>query len=98
MKQTTLEDLYYGNINPNEISFVRGYEYGKCFDKVTELSKSVCSQLTEEYINKMNEIESTYTRILSETERDYFISGFKLGAKIMTEVYNGRSTTFRENI
>ncbi len=37
MKQTTLEDLYYGNI-----------------------------------------------------------SGFKLGAKIMTEVYNGRSTTFRE--
>ncbi len=38
MKQTTLEDLYYGNINPNEISFVRGSEYGKCFDKVTELS------------------------------------------------------------
>ena len=31
MKQTTLEDLYYGrNINPNEISFVRGSEYGKC--------------------------------------------------------------------
>ena len=24
MKQTTLEDLYYGNINPNEISFVKG--------------------------------------------------------------------------
>ncbi len=24
MKQTTLEDLYYGNINPCEISFVRG--------------------------------------------------------------------------
>ena len=41
MKQTTLEDLYYGNINPNEISFVRGSEYGKCFDKVTELSKSL---------------------------------------------------------
>jgi hypothetical protein len=89
MKQTTLEDLYYGNINPNEISFVRGSEYGKCFDKVTELSKSVCSQLSEEYINKMNELESAYTRILSETEREYFISGFKLGAKIMLEVYNG---------
>ena len=29
MNQTTLEDLYYGNINANEISFVRGYEYGK---------------------------------------------------------------------
>ncbi len=58
MKQTTLEDLYYGNINPNETSFVRASEYGKCFDKVTELSKSVCSQLPEEYINKMNELES----------------------------------------
>ncbi len=96
MKQTTLEDLYYGNINPNEISFVRGSENGKCFDKVTELSKSVCSQLSEEYINKMNVLESTYTRIPSETEREYFIFGFKLGAKIMIEVYNGRSITFRE--
>ena len=58
MKQTILEDLYYGNINPNETSFVRDSEYGKCFEKVMELSKSVCSQLTEEYINKMNELES----------------------------------------
>ena len=55
MKQTTLEYLYYGNINPCEISFVRGSEYGKCFDKVTELSKSVFSQLPEEYIDKVNE-------------------------------------------
>ena len=30
MKQTTLEDLYYGNINPCEISFVKSYEYA-CF-------------------------------------------------------------------
>ena len=96
MKQATLEDLFYGNINPNKTSFVRGSEYGKCFDKVTDLSKSVCSQLTEEYINKMNEFESTYTRIQSETEREYFIYGFKLGAKILTEVYNSRSSTFRE--
>ncbi len=43
MKQRTLEDLFYGNINPNEISFVRDSEYGKCFDKIMELSKSVCS-------------------------------------------------------
>ena len=96
MKQTTLEELFYGNINPNEISFVRGSEYSKCFEKVTELSKSICSQLTEEYINKMNELESAYTRILSETEREYFISGFKLGTKIMMEVYTGTSSTFCE--
>lgn len=33
MKQTTLEDLCCGNINPCEISFVRGSEYGKCVNK-----------------------------------------------------------------
>ena len=44
MKQTTLEDLYYGNINPNEMSFVRGSEHGKCFDKATDLPNSVCMQ------------------------------------------------------
>lgn len=59
MKQSTPEDLYYGNINLCEISFVRGSEYGKCFDKATELSKSVCSQLSEDYINKINEFESS---------------------------------------
>ena len=60
MKQTTFEDLYNGNINPNEISFMWGSEYGKWFDKVTELSKSVCSQLSEEYINKVNELLLVY--------------------------------------
>ncbi len=79
MKQTTLEDLFYGNINPNEISFVRGSEYGKCFDKVTELSKSVCSQLSEEYINKMNELEATYFRNVSVNFQSlYFVLGYKL--------------------
>ncbi|MBQ2872223.1 hypothetical protein IJE86_11025 [bacterium] len=96
MKQTTLEDLFYGNINPNETSIIRGSEYCKCFDKVTELSKSVCSQLSEEYINKINELESVYTRILSETEREFFIFGFKIGAKMITEVYNGKSLTFKD--
>ncbi len=37
MKQTTLEDLYYSNINPNETSFVRSSEYGKHFANVTQL-------------------------------------------------------------
>ena len=32
-KQTTLEDLYYGNINPCEITFVKGYEYACFFAK-----------------------------------------------------------------
>ena len=61
MKQTTLEDLYYGNINPNEISFVRGSEYDKCFEKVTELSKSVMdftyhfgNCYLEVYVGKLN--------------------------------------------
>ncbi len=99
MKQTTLEDLFYGNINPNEISFVRGSEYGKCFDKLTELSKSVCSQLTEEYINKMNELESTYTRILSETDefRIHKICIKKLNS-ILLEIYIFCKSIFNDYI
>ena len=96
MKQTTLEELFYGNISPNEVRFVKDSVYGKCFDKVSVLSGVICSQLSEEYINKMNELETIYTRILSETEREYFISGFKLGAKIMMEVYTDTSSTFCE--
>ena len=42
MKQTTLEDLYYGNINPNEISFVRGSEYGKCSIIIFQKINAIC--------------------------------------------------------
>ncbi len=67
MKQTTLEDLFYGNINPCDISFIKGSEYGKCFDKITELSKSVCSQITEEYIKKIDELEALALKMLFYT-------------------------------
>lgn len=45
MKQTTFEDLFYGNINSNEISFVRGFEYGKCFDILVFLQKKCIMKL-----------------------------------------------------
>ena len=45
MKQTTLEDLYYGYIDPFEISFARVIEYGKYFDK----SKYACILMRKWY-------------------------------------------------
>ena len=96
MTQLTLEELYYGNICPAETTFNKYSDYGRCFTKIGELNAEVCSQLTDEYKNKIDEIESIYTRILAITEREYYLAGFRLGAKMMNEIYNGRSTTFRE--
>lgn len=57
MKQTTLEDLFYGNINPNEISFVRGSEYGKCFDKITECQSPCAVSYPKIKLIKLNQLK-----------------------------------------
>ena len=44
----------------------------------------------------VDKMESAQNHILDEAEREYFLIGFRLGAKMMLSVLNGESDTFRE--
>ena len=82
---TILEDLYYGNLIPNE-SFRQSSKYGKALQVLVAQEESLEKTLTDEQkvmFNKLRDCQSNFNAI---GESDSFIKGFRLGAKIAVEI------------
>ena len=82
----TIQDLYYGRVSPYEMSISTASEYQKLkalADKNEDLLRESLSDEQKELLDKL--IESV-TDISSISERDMFIAGFRLGAKLMIDV------------
>ena len=81
-----LEELYFGNINPNERHFLRGTDYDKALstfsrseDKLTELLDGKEKSLFLDLVNAQSVLDGT-------AALEHFIQGFRLGARIAIEV------------
>ncbi len=83
--RTTLEDLYYGNITPNNLQCKRGTplqrvmeQSEECEEQLTALLDGKKKTLLLRLINAENEISSTLAL-------ENFIQGFRLGVRLMLE-------------
>ena len=81
-----LEELYFGNINPNEKKFIRGTRFDRAMqtvgdneNKLTELLDGKEKKLFLDLVNAQSEINGA-------TAVECFIEGFRLGARIAIEV------------
>ena len=83
---TTLEDLYYGNIIPHEHNFKRGSAYSEVLSYVIRHQDSLIPTLTAQQKETFEKLKDCEAELHGMNERDAFISGFKLAARIMTEV------------
>ena len=83
--RTTLEDLYYGNITPNEQRMVPGSEMKKAVDRVTSCEKQLMEQLGEAEQETLTKLIRSQHEINSITATENFILGFRLGVRIMAE-------------
>ena len=90
---TTLEDLWYGNINPNETILIQNRQFkhllslmGKSRDKLTDTFTNQQKELLEKYDDAVNEMHSL-------TEPSPFQYGFSLGARLVTESVSTQLTT-----
>ena len=89
---TILEDLFYGNIDPNEKRFDKKSEYAK-FSKIVIDSE----ELLTEFINKLPNAEKeqqAFSRMINAQSElsdfiayERFVEGFRLGAGVMLEVF-----------
>lgn len=84
----TLEDLYYGNIVPNE-------KCAKLDDEVKELLKllnrneeKLVATLTEVQKETFEKYKDCNREISEISEREIFLNGFRLGARIIIDVVN----------
>lgn len=81
-----LEELYFGNINPNEKQFIRNSDFDRAMqtisvneEKLTELLDGKEKKLFLQMANAQSEINGI-------TGVESFISGFRLGARIAIEI------------
>ena len=85
-QMSAIQDLYYGRISPYEMSISTAPEYQKLkalADKNEDLLRETLFDEQKELLDKLTEC---ITDISSISERDMFIAGFRLGAKLMIDV------------
>ncbi len=81
----TLEDLYYGNITPNEQRMVPGSEMAKAVDRVASCEKQLMEQLGEVEQAILTKFVRSQHEINSITATENFILGFRLGVRLIAE-------------
>ena len=84
----TLEDLYYGNITPNEQQMTPGSELKQAVDRVTNYEKQPMKQLGETEQEILTKLIQSQHEIDSITALENFVLGFRLGVRLMAECMN----------
>ncbi len=83
---TTLENFYFGNINPSE--YKQRKDTKKKLSEMTGLLDELKELLTtEQQKEKLEQINNCQLSLIALSERDAYLEGFKLGVKITTEIY-----------
>lgn len=81
-----LEELYYGNISPHEKYIRKGTEFENLVRLIFKNEEKLNDTLTELQKETFEKFKDCNSEMNSISEREAFIGGFKLGAKIVIEV------------
>lgn len=82
-----IEELYYGNIDPQARGFTKDSRIKKTYDKITELEKLLNESLDSEEKELFISFVNTNIEITAESELDKFIVGFRLGARFVYDTF-----------
>lgn len=85
---TTLEDLYYGNIIPQEHSCIHGSAYSEVVGYIVRHQDDLIPTLTEQQKEIFEILKDCESELHGMNELKAFISGFKLATRVMIEVMN----------
>lgn len=84
--QEILSELFYGNIHPNEKQFIRNSEYGKAIKTVSDCEGRLMTLLSGKELELFEKLLKAQGDSSHINGREYFIEGFRLGARIALEV------------
>ena len=83
---TTLEDFYFGNVNPSE--YKQKKDTKMKLSEMTRLLDELRSTLTtEQQKENLEQIENCQLSLIALSEKDAFIEGFKIVVRMTTEIY-----------
>ena len=81
-----IDDLWYGNIAPNERFFEKDSEYAAVLHEVLQHSKDLRDRLNDEEAEILEKLTESMNEMCGIGERGAFMRGFTLGARIIIEV------------
>ncbi|MCH5324595.1 MAG: hypothetical protein J1E39_05205 [Eubacterium sp.] len=88
-----LEELWYGNINPVERNAFKNDRYAKLIKLSASNKDKLSALLSDEAKVIFEKLEGNWSEISSLSECEVFISGFRLGARLMIEVMQSTEST-----
>lgn len=82
-----IEDFYYGNIEPQEISTTLSTELKRKLDLLSRAEEQLTSKLTDEEKELFIKYASRSSEFLCVSNADSFIAGFRLGARFTYDTF-----------
>ncbi len=82
-----IEEFYYGNIEPQELSSELGSSLKKKLNLLVKNEDEFKEKLSEKEKKLFQDYTNSYNEFLSMSIADSFISGFRLGAKFTHDVF-----------
>lgn len=84
-----LDELWYGNITPNERYIPPKSQFAKQIDLIVRNEEKLTALLSDEAKEIFEKLQDCQSELSGINEREAFVSGFRLGAKIIIEVMEG---------
>lgn len=88
MRGNIIEELYYGNIDPQDRGYHPQSPVKKVSDSLNDLEEKLTEQLAGENKALFLRFCNVYAEFMGESELDTFITGFRLGARFMMDCSN----------
>ena len=89
-----LRELWRGNISPNERYIRKGSEYAEVLQEHTTLEQALCQALTDEQNEVYDKICGGHARMMAISEEEAFIQGFRIGARVLLDVFGSYKGEF----
>jgi len=87
--KNVVEELYYGNLNPEEQIVPTDPEYRAINRKITELIETAKVRFSESDFAALEEILDLNGESNGILARASFVQGFRMGALVLVEVFGG---------
>ena len=81
-----LEDLWFGNISPWERPFKKGSTYSELLTLIARHYDDLVGRLNDEEKDIFEKYTGCTNEMHDMTEREAFVKGFTIGARIIIEV------------
>ena len=87
MRGSIIEELYYGNIDPQDRGYRPKLPAKKASDSLNDLEEKLTEQLAGENKALFLRFCNAYAEFMGESELDTFITGFRFGARFMLDTF-----------